>query len=1268
MHLASSPGRPNRRWWCALLHGAGILLIGTIQGEPMQFTEVTGPAQINHVHSHSAATKARSSHDNIFAEYVRMTGGAVAEDFDGDGWPDLYVLQGGASANLLYINNRDGTFREEAALWGADLIGLHVGVAAADYDGDGDIDLIVSSGDATHHLLTNTGADSLMATTLAAPAGKATSPSWGDIDGDGLLDLALGSWNLEFAEKLHIYRNNGLGQLIGHQEFVQHYAFTPRFADIDGDRDQDLLVAADFGAAAIFTNDGTGLFTPFGTSDVENGMGAAVGDIDNDGDLDWFISSIRDFDGAQANWGTTGNRLHRNDGFGIFSDITGSAGVRDGFWGWGSAMADFDNDGDLDIYHVNGWPETRLDSADEFDDKPALLFENLGNNQFLEVAGTSGDAAHRGQGRAVVVFDYDQDGDLDIFIANNLSVNLSDPENPVEEPGLPVLLRNDLGDQKAWLKVHLDGREAPHHRHGIGSRVYVTSGGITQLRELNASSGYLGHGPERIAHFGLGDETQVTEIRAVWTNGDETRVKGTGVNREITLTSPQASLSSRNLLPGEAVEAEIDLEHFPEGTTATWTVQGQTYPNPVRVVPTSEGEVQLRLDVYDDTPEPQLLRTEILTVTVDSGDLPYSIARMWNEENLAAIRIDFPNPTAHARNLFHTAAAMWDAWAAYDATAVGYVHREKASAADVASARAEAISYAAYRVLRFRYENSVNGSTTVLSLNNLMSVLGYDPAVITTEGYTPAALGNRVAAAILEFASTDGAYDVAGYLDGAYAPVNDPLPVAEPGTSLNDPNRWQPLLFEVAETQNGQVADVIQTFLGAHWGAVRPFALDREPGEALFIDPGVPPQLGGTGDLDFKQGNVEVILYSSLLDPDDGISIDISPGAFGNNTLGENDGVGHPINPHTGAPYPPNVVNHADFGRILAEFWADGPDSETPPGHWNVLANEVSYDPDFDRRFGGEGDVLDPLEWDVKLYFALNGALHDSAVAAWACKRVYDFVRPITSIRHLGGLGQSSDPGQPGYHPNGLPLVPGLIEVITAESAAAGQRHAHLAAHLGRVTIRSWELGSGVTWILPETWMPYQRATFVTPAFAGFVSGHSTFSRAAAEVMTRLTGSEFFPGGMATFTARANQFLEFEEGPSSDVVLQWATYYDAADQAGISRLYGGIHVPVDDGPGRIMGSQCGIQAWNLAVKYFDGSIGGVPVYPQFRSGGGATFHLSWNRLRGFYYRVLSSPDLVHFTELDPWRRAESSRGEMEIVLPGTTEAHFFGVERSPLLP
>jgi hypothetical protein len=123
-----------------------------------------------------------------------------------------------------------------------------------------------------------------------------------------------------------------------------------------------------------------------------------------------------------------------------------------------------------------------------------------------------------------------------------------------------------------------------------------------------------------------------------------------------------------------------------------------------------------------------------------------------------------------------------------------------------------------------------------------------------------------------------------------------------------------------------------------------------------------------------------------------------------------------------------------------------------------------------------------------------------------------------------------------------------------------------------------------------EEFWTYQRPTFITPPFAGFISGHSTYSRAAAEVMTLLTGDEYFPGGMGEFEAPAHEFLVFEDGPSVDVTLQWATYRDASDQTSLSRIWGGIHPPQDDIPGRWIGMEVGHDAFALAESYFNGQF------------------------------------------------------------------------------
>jgi hypothetical protein len=573
----------------------------------------------------------------------------------------------------------------------------------------------------------------------------------------------------------------------------------------------------------------------------------------------------------------------------------------------------------------------------------------------------------------------------------------------------------------------------------------------------------------------------------------------------------------------------------------------------------------------------------------------WSVARRWDEALLDAIRRALPAPTVHARNLFHTSAAMWDAWAAFEPRASGYFLTEKHQAANVEAARNEAMSYAAYRVLSARYIKSVGGAESLSQFADIMDALCYPLDVTTAEGDTPAAIGNRIAEAVIAFGLTDGSNQADGYSDPDYKPVNPPLVVATTGTTMTDPNRWQPLQLEHMISQNGiPIENGVQQFVGPHWGHVAGFALPDAGTAGVPIDPGPPPHLGdATSDQAYRDQAVEVIRDSGELGAEAGVMIDISPGAWGANPLGTNDGDGHPVNPVTGELYAANVVNQGDFTRVLTEFWADGPKSETPPGHWNVVANAVSDELDPDLRIGGSGPVLDRLEWDVKLYLALNGANHDAAIAAWGLKGHYDSARPISMIRYLAGLGQSSDPDLPSYDPQGLPLIPGSIELITAESSAPGERHHELANRRGEIAVRAWrgpgspDLTAGVDWIAAADWVPYQLPTFVTPSFAGYISGHSTFSRASAEVLTGFTGSEFFPGGIDEWTTKAGS-LKVEAGPTEDVTLQWATYFDAADLAGLSRLYGGIHIPADDFAGRRIGSECGKAAWARAQQFYSG--------------------------------------------------------------------------------
>jgi hypothetical protein len=253
---------------------------------------------------------------------------------------------------------------------------------------------------------------------------------------------------------------------------------------------------------------------------------------------------------------------------------------------------------------------------------------------------------------------------------------------------------------------------------------------------------------------------------------------------------------------------------------------------------------------------------------------------VWDEEILSAIRIDTPHPPVHARNLFSFSVAMYDAWAAYDSVAVGYVYRGKHSASDVAAARREAISYAAYRILKERYALSRSGSTTLAALDAHMVALGYNTNNSSLDTSTSAGVGNSVYAAVSSWFINDGARQTnaqgIAYADyplaqGGYGAVNLPLITGLPGTIVVDVNRWQPLAITNAVDQHGFPLGPIQKFLGAQWLNVRPFTLARADPTLPWIDP-TAAKAGRTGDAQFRNEVVDVIRRSSQLTPDDGVA------------------------------------------------------------------------------------------------------------------------------------------------------------------------------------------------------------------------------------------------------------------------------------------------------------------------------------------------------------------------------------------------------------
>ncbi len=609
-----------------------------------------------------------------------------------------------------------------------------------------------------------------------------------------------------------------------------------------------------------------------------------------------------------------------------------------------------------------------------------------------------------------------------------------------------------------------------------------------------------------------------------------------------------------------------------------------------------------------------------------------SIARIWNEATLEAIRNDYARPTIHARNLFHTSVLMYDSWALFKQGVTPYFigtnnlgtneglpkMLEQSDYSELATA--ETMSYALYRLIKHRFKNAPKYNLIEQNVNKLMDSLGYDKTYTSTQETNPASIGNYLAQQMINFGLSDGSNEGNKYKNQFYTNSNGLLyPAVSGNDEATDFNLWQPLTLDIFIDQSGNVTpNNTPKFLTPEWGNVTPFAMTTDDlteyskyGTDLKVynDPGPPVFMTDSASDFYKWGFSLVLSWSSHLDTLNQTLIDISPKAIGgfkslplsakdypsfyNFTEGGDNSPGYLKNPVTQLPYSTQLVQRADYARVLAEFWADGPDSETPPGHWFTILNYVNDNPLLEKKWKGSGSILSDLEWDVKSYLTLGGAMHDAAISAWSVKGYYDYIRPISAIRLMAERGQCSNPTLPNFDKNGLPLIDGLIELVDDNDPLSGATN----KNSGEIKVFSWRGPdyiseestdiAGVGWILAKDWWPYQRPTFVTPPFAGYVSGHSVFSRAAAEVLTLITGNEYFPGGLGEFVARKNDFLVFEKGPSTDIKLQWATYRDASDQTSLSRIYGGIHPPVDDIPGRLIGQKVGIKAFEYIDRLIE---------------------------------------------------------------------------------
>jgi hypothetical protein len=484
-----------------------------------------------------------------------------------------------------------------------------------------------------------------------------------------------------------------------------------------------------------------------------------------------------------------------------------------------------------------------------------------------------------------------------------------------------------------------------------------------------------------------------------------------------------------------------------------------------------------------------LTRVLLLVCTVPVGaQTPHSLTSptraggviQWNNAALQGIRDAKLGAPVVARALAIVHTCMYDAWAAYDERAVGTqlggALRRPASERTLAN-KEQAVSYAAYRALVDVLPVDTNSVYIPL-----MKQLGYDPSDDSTDIETPTGLGNVACAAVLEYRHHDKSNQLGDLAQGpysdwtGYAPVNTPSPVPA-RAAPSDPNHWQPLTYV---NSTGEL--MAQRFVGAQWCDVTPFAMSKGDEYRWLVRLFGPATYGSR---EYQQQAEELITISAGL---------------------------------------------TDRQKMISEYWSDGPNSEQPPGHWELFAQWIS---ERDRH---------SLDDDVKMFFALSNAVFDAGIAAWDAKRAYDSVRPITAIPFL---------------------------------------------FRGK-TIRAWGgPGEGTVEIDGSRWLPYQEATFPTPPFPDYVSGHSAYTAAAARILELWTGSDHF-GDQVTLATGSSK-IEPGITPANPITLHWETFAEAANEAGMSRRYGGIHFSAADLAGRLLGRIVAGRTWSTAQHYFDGA-------------------------------------------------------------------------------
>ena len=509
----------------------------------------------NPIHPHGFNAETWGLTGGLSSEPTMIAGGVSASYLNDDCWLDLAYAGGDRSGMVFYINRGGQAGFDAQPLLEDDPGGRFTGVAMADLNGDYRRELLFGNiKDKKLPIYSGNDRGSYYRVADLSISRHTYGISFADSNHDGYPEIFLAHWFLGNTLTAPVFWKNNRGTELEHYDFEgglsdnnlsQSWNFSPQPGDFNGDGELDLLLASDFGTSVVMQGAGKGTYVNITDRSVitdENGMGSALGDYDNDGDLDWFVTSIYDPNGeAEGNWGVTGNRLYRNDSGGgdiLLKDVTEQVGVADGNWGWGACFADFNNDGFLDIFHVNGFgniPESAVideqgqklkdrirDIASEYQGSLPRLFMNQGNGTFSE-QGASWGLLLTSDGRGVTCLDYDRDGDMDVALLDH-SNGLQFFSNQV-----------GYGPGNHFLSIRLVG-ESPN-TEALGTKVSIEAnvggnyGTQTQTRVSMANTNFNGQNPPDL-HFGMG-EAQAGDITVTWPDGVRWQCESMETNRFI---------------------------------------------------------------------------------------------------------------------------------------------------------------------------------------------------------------------------------------------------------------------------------------------------------------------------------------------------------------------------------------------------------------------------------------------------------------------------------------------------------------------------------------------------------------------------------------------------------------------------------------------------------------------------------------------------------------------------------------------------------------